>query len=111
VIRARRNESVLFTNDTSVPHTATTAREHRFGLVGYVVESKERTTNCLRLLRWLVGGAVAALAVLAVVLWLLLQLPTFAAVLGGMSGAAAGGAALQTWRKRKEGASRHGTGR
>jgi hypothetical protein len=72
---------------------------HPHGWFGYIVEDKERTANCVRLLRWLAIGTVAPLAVLAVVLWLLLQSPVVAAAIGGVSAATAGGAAWSSWRR------------
>ncbi|SFI90831.1 hypothetical protein SAMN04489731_11415 [Amycolatopsis regifaucium] len=66
---------------------------HPHGFIGYVVEDKQRTQNCLRLLRWLIVGAIAAGGVLALVLWLMLQLTVLAGVVGGLSSIAAAGAA------------------
>ena len=75
-------------------------RPHPHGLLGYVVEDKQRTSNCLRLLRWVISGAVVFAGVVALVLWLLLQLTVIEAMVGGLSSAAAVGAGWRLWLRR-----------
>lgn len=75
-------------------------RPHPHGLFGYVVEDEQRTSNCLRLLRWVISGAVVLAGVVALVLWLLLQLTVVEAMVGGLSSAAAAGAGWRLWLRR-----------
>ncbi|GAA1971867.1 hypothetical protein GCM10009754_52870 [Amycolatopsis minnesotensis] len=73
---------------------------HPHGLIGYVLDDRQRTDNCLRLLRWLIFGAIATGAVLALLLWLLLQLHVAAVMVGGLTSAAAAGSGWRAWRRR-----------
>lgn len=74
---------------------------HPHGFFGYVVDDDGRTKNCLRLLGGAVIGAVVIGMVVALVLWLLLQLAAAAAVVGGLSATAAAGAAWFARRRRQ----------
>ncbi|MGM1062628.1 hypothetical protein [Saccharothrix sp. Mg75] len=74
------------------------------GLLGYVLSDDHRTRNALLLLRWTLGGAVLAIAVVAAAVALLaIHTPGGAWVYGGVSGLAAGGAA---WYGRRRGTRR-----
>lgn len=71
------------------------------GLIGYVLADDQRTRNALSLLRWALGGAVLAVAVIAATIAILaVHAPGGAWLYGGASGLAAGGAALCTRRGR-----------
>lgn len=100
--RRERGPVLPSTNSSTPPPAPSSGAEpHPHGWVGYVVDDKTRTDNFMRLLRWLICGGIAALGVVALILWLLLQLPIAAAVVGGASAATGSATAWRRWRRRR----------
>ncbi len=70
-------------------------------VVGYIVDSDHRTSNMLRLLPWVVGGAVVTAVGVATTVVVVLGSPEAAAVIAGLSTASAGGVVVRAcWQRR-----------
>ncbi|RLK55007.1 hypothetical protein [Actinokineospora cianjurensis] len=83
---------------TRVPSTP---RPHPHGLIGYVVDDPARTDQALRLLRWIIPAAIAALIILGAIVLVLAPNPATAAITTAAITATGGGLVVARRRVRR----------